>query len=177
MLVMDGSGASDFQVNQADVARYREQLTSLRRAAGPEAWLLVHQPLWTVGNANPPGREPNLFFGNPNLLAAIEPLLPYPVRQVVSGHQHIFVALAAAGRPAQLVVGQGGTMLDDPVPTPLPPGLLSGGARIDDARFILEFGYMVLNRTNDGWTGLVRDTHGRTISTCTLPSSGVTCTP
>ncbi len=176
-LVLDSSYAGDLTAAPDRVAAYAAQFREVRRLAGSPAWLLTHKPLWAVGHAGEKDGHERLFFGNPTLDAAMGRALPSGVRLVLSGHVHLFEALGfTSGRPPQLVVGNGGTLLDPPLTTPL-RGLRVGGTRIAGGRTVHRHGYLTLEAAAGEWRATVWDPAGIPVLTCTLRGRTLACPP
>jgi hypothetical protein len=96
---------------------------------------------------------------------------------VVSGHIHHFASFSFAGgdRPAQLIVGTGGDVgaaadtpkfLDDQVSLD----------RMVARRFGFDrYGFLVLDRTGDDWSGDFYDVSDSPIAHCRLAGRALTC--
>jgi len=74
--MLDSSSVKDSQVDPAQVAEYRRQFTDLREMAGPNAWLLTHDPLRVFGHAGVQNGVEQSFQDNENLEQASAGLLP-----------------------------------------------------------------------------------------------------
>jgi hypothetical protein len=177
LLMLDSANADDYQAVPDEVRAYKAQFDQLASLAMAHSWLLTHRPVWVFGHAGETNGIERLFRDNPTLQAASGNELPTGVALVISGHIHLFESLAFAGaRPAQLVVGNGGTALDPNVQTPL-IGLQIAGATVSDGTVIDEFGYMTIERTGDAWVGTLRDVDGMPLLTCALLAGAVECAP
>ena len=152
LLMLDSADADDAAAPPDKVVALRGQAEQLFGQTGPHAWLLTHRPVWALaqGEHIPPGAETNA-----TLRAALRGLLPAGLDMVVSGHVHMFAAYDfGADRPAQLVVGNGGTAADA-VEQPAEPGLSIDGLALQDALQDARNGYLVLDRMPTGWHGTV----------------------
>src|SRR6516164_9803893 len=74
-------------------------------------------------------------------------------------------------RPPQLVVGTGGVKLakEPDVPKKI------NGARVTDALFLREFGFIVWDRDGANWKGRLFDRHNKQIARCDLAGTQLTC--
>ena len=97
------------------MSRCFEQTLKLLRAApvDQKLWLFSHKPVWYDLLA--PGAQPNAFQ------SALKKTVPANLQVSFAGHQHAFATYNfapdadpqhPAGRPAQVVVGGGGTQLE-----------------------------------------------------------------
>jgi len=156
-------------------------------------WLLTHKPVWYDLIA---------AEGQPNALQAVlreraQAFLPPAtvdrVQLVISGHAHVFQTLNFAGdadrqhypqgRPAQLLVGGGGTQLEARDPqSPLYEADRAGSrerlqvdARLYDGvpaasgLLLNRYTLLLLERGVAGWQGQVLDAQGRRLANCALP--------
>lgn len=176
--VLDSANACDELVNFAD--RYAQQLAGIAaRLDGGGAgtvWLMGHRPVWGVegttsdppyqcGNERGTGPAQPYAVLNRTLECALvagaagapgTALLP-ELDLLLAGHMHRFEWLsfaAAAGRPPQLIVGNGGVLEDTAPPTG------SFSQIVDDQPAsgfsVEEFGFVQLGRdAAGGWSGAV----------------------
>ncbi|MBL8489711.1 MAG: metallophosphoesterase [Rhodocyclaceae bacterium] len=189
LAVADNSGHEDYRplaASAADLATFRATLGVLRRQPAPaNLWLLSHRPIWY--DLLRPESEPNAFQ------AALREAAPATLQLAFSGHQHAFRTLAFAdgadpvhyplGRPAQVIVGGGGTQLEAMDPdSPLyegtsgpgsreergPGGRLFDGVSAANGLLLNRHGFLFLERDGGGWTGTVRDARGAAIAPCRI---------
>lgn len=164
LLMLDSANADDIHESPQQVAIYRQQFETLRRLAGPNAWLLTHRPLWAFGHLGEQNGSETLFRDNPNLQAASGNVLPGGVRLVLSGHIHLFEWLRFAGpRPPQVVAGNGGTLLDPPITTPL-SGLQIAGLPVVAGTDWDAFGFLTLDAAGSDWLLTPYDAAGQPVS-------------
>jgi hypothetical protein len=111
LVVLDSSSANDTAVENADVyaALGRRAVSLLRGGPRTTGWLLTHKPVYGWERFDGPDEPP--VWTNLTLQAALDPLVE-PFAAVVSGHLHLFQTVELPGRPAQLTLGDGGTLLD-----------------------------------------------------------------
>ena len=178
--VIDTADVNDRQLGRDRLAFYESQL-SPSRAGGKsgQTWLVTHKPLWGYELTSAGQR---LVEANPFLAAAANlmdspgrPQLP-AMNMVVAGHIHLFGALDFGGvlRPAQLIVGDGGTALE-------PADTRSGQRKIDGlmARYTVKdsFGYLVLDRKKKGWVGTLYSVEDTVLATCKQQGRHIECRP
>lgn len=191
LVIADNAGAEDYfpaTARAADVGLFERHLQVLDTLpAGRPAWLLAHRPIWYDMLAA--SAQPNA------LQVALRKRLPANVQLAFSGHQHVFqtinfsptadAAYHPAGRPAQIVVGGGGTELEayDPE-SPFYEGACGPGskerARPDRQSYdgatassgivVNRYSFLLLERdANDRrWSGTLLDPDGVTLSDCRL---------
>jgi hypothetical protein len=162
-LMLDSADADDQTAAVEPVAHYRTQFTSLLAQARPGAWLLTHRPVWAL--AQFPGVTPGTS-GNATMQAAIQGLIPASLDMVLSGHVHDFTAYDfGPARPAQLVVGEGGSA-NDAIAQPLDPGVKIDGLAIRKVLGFADYGYLTLDRATVGWNGTVHGLDDAVLATC-----------
>ncbi len=126
LVLLDSSNADDTAVQNADVyAALGRRAVALLRGRNATGWLLTHRPVYAWERFRGPGTDP--IWTNLTLQAALDSLIE-PFAAVLSGHLHLFQTVELPDRPAQLVLGDGGTKLDSPdqggpLPTFGPTGL------------------------------------------------------
>jgi hypothetical protein len=165
LLLFDGANADDQTADPTKVAVYRDQLQSLLSNVPQHSWLLTHRPVWALveGSDVAPGTTLNATEQ-----AAIRDLVPAGLDMVVSGHIHDFTSYEfGPSRPAQLVVGEGGDA-NDAISQPVHPGIDIDGEKIRRALAIPDYGYVVLHRASQGWTGVVYSLTDSVLAHCRL---------
>ena len=126
LLVLDSADADDATAAPDKAAALRLQAQALfalipLSQPGPHAWLLTHRPVWALAEGG--DADPGLQ-ANATLREALRGIVPAWLDMVVSGHVHMFAAYDfGPGRPAQLVVGNGGDSTEG-VAQPAGPGTL-----------------------------------------------------
>ncbi len=172
LLVFDSADADDGSADAAKVAGYAAQLKTLLGDVPPHAWLLTHRPVWALEQG--PDAKPGETL-NATEQAAIRGLVPANLDMVLSGHVHDFTSYEfGPGRPAQLVVGEGGDA-KDAITQPVNPGIAIEGMSIRHALAIADYGYVVLHRTSQGWTGTVYAITDQVMAHCRLHGRDLTC--
>jgi hypothetical protein len=174
LLVLDGADADDDTADPGKVALYRGQLQSLLTEVPTHAWLLTHRPVWAVaeGEGTPQGATLNATEQ-----AAIRDLVPPELDMMLSGHVHDFTSYEfGPGRPAQLVVGEGGDT-HAAIVQPISPGITIDGMKLRRTFAISDYGYVVLHRVDQGWTGTVYSVTDQVLARCRLRGREVSCHP
>ena len=172
LLMFDGADADDDTADPAKVALYRQQLQSLLAEAPVHSWLLTHRPFWALvqGEDAKPGSTLNATEQ-----AAIRDIVPSNLDMVLSGHIHDFTSYDfGPSHPAQLVVGEGGDS-NQAITQPLAAGIVVDGAKLRRGFAIADYGYLVLHRTNEGWSGTVHAVNDRLLARCRLRARALTC--
>ena len=192
LVVADNAAHEDYRPAAAtplDVEVFQRTLRMLTappaRADAPPVWLLMHRPIWydLLDAAAPPNALQTVLAGK----------LPASVEFVFAGHQHAFqtinfsptadLANYPSGRPAQVLVGTGGTQLEafDPQ-SPLyegkvgvggmeraqPDGRFYAGVAAASGVVINRYGFLLLERDDQGWAARLLDPDGKAISHCRL---------
>ena len=117
------------------------------------------------------------------LAAGNGPLLfPAGIDALLSGHDHLFEAVSfATGQPPQIIAGNGGTWLDEPLPRPLPPGATPArDAIVATISSSATFGFVTLQRDPGAaasWQVEAWDRDGRLLTRCALFERRTTCVP
>jgi len=184
--VIDTADVNDQQLSTDRLAFYESQIAAApqqTKAQKSEAtWVITHKPLWgyeltRTGQA--------LVEHNP-LLAAAAGAMDKPrtaqlpdVQLLLAGHIHLFASLdfangGASLRPPQLIVGDGGTMLDS-------SDLRSGEQMIDGllTKYSVKdsFGYFVMNREKSGWRGTLYSVDDTVLASCKQTGRQIECLP
>ena len=170
--VLDTSFPPDARVDPAMAAILRQELEAIGTAAATApTMLLTHKPAWAITR----GAHDRVYGSSQTYAAAAGDSLPRALQVAISGHIHLFESLTFTnGGPGQLVVGNSGTMLERPTPSDL-SGMQAAGRTIADGLEIHEFGFMVMERTTDGWTGRVLDETAALLATCTVVPGPLAC--
>jgi hypothetical protein len=174
LLMLDGADADDGTAAPDKVAFYRGQLRTLLAGAPPHSWLLTHRPVWGLVQA--PDVKPRTTL-NATEQAAIRDLVPASLDMALSGHIHDFTSYDFGGsRPAQLVVGEGGDA-NDPIAQPAKPGVAIDGIAIRRVLAIPDYGYVLLRRASQGWSGTVYGVNDQVLAHCRLHGREIACRP
>jgi Calcineurin-like phosphoesterase len=177
-VILDNSDAPDFKSTSADIERYASQLAGLHPPSG--SWLVTHRPIWGILTVRTDStRKRQLLVLNETLekaVAATGGSLPAGIELVVSGHIHLWQAIAFADkRPPQLVLGSGGTDLSPPVEGAL-SGLEIGGTQVAFGRSEHLWGFTRFAPGEAGaWNVTFFDPEGRAQVTCSVAQREIGC--
>lgn len=174
LFVVDSADAEDLLPTPGGVSAFSARLDSIdRRRPDTPAWLVTHRPVWNparladlVGDGLVNATERQAVRGRP---------LP-GVDLIVSGHVHNFASLSfGPARPAQIVVGTGGDLLDlESAPPPT-----TGSAGVDGMRADIftmgRWGFFVFDRHGRDWDGKFYDAHDRVAAICRLHRRDLSC--
>jgi hypothetical protein len=195
--VMDSADTDDATAPAELVAIFNRQFEQLGASTETgHGWIVTHRPIWGV--------DPKVV-GKPragceeaaSAAEAMSPQLPgfnavdYPVNRteqvsadgrklagtdmILAGHVHLFTALSfGPQRPSQLIVGNGG---DNPnVAVAGPPRRTETIDGLPAHVFQLQrYGYLMLDRTRDGWTGTVFSIDDQVLGMCHLTGRQIDC--
>ncbi len=174
VIVMDSALADDIKVVPEQATVYEQQFQQLQTMAHKPTWLLIHRPIWGIGQAQ--GIFPLTYATNQTLQAASKNQLPDAVSLILSGHIHIFEMLDFADqRPPQSITGNSGTALDAEIFSAL-PGRTIAGTKVSHGTSIGKFGFMTLEQQDNGrWVGTARDVDGSAQANCVIQDKQVIC--
>jgi hypothetical protein len=188
--VIDSADVEDKQLSTIRLALYEAQIAAI--PPGPaskkpeETWVVTHKPLWGYELTR---AGQSMAEQNP-LLAAVATAMDKPaaaqlpeVNMLLAGHVHFFAAIDFARdkqplRPAQLIVGDSGTALEE-------ADVRNGEQMVDGlmAKYAVKdtFGYFVLDRTQKGrrgeWTGTLYSVDDAVLATCGQRGRQIECLP
>lgn len=172
LVVMDNGNASDTDAPDPLVQTYQADFDWLSKLPPGPAWLAMHHPIWGVVRF-----APGVVVGGNRTLMVAEAKtgLPSNVSLMLAGHIHTFEAINyTQNLPPQLIVGEGGTKLDD-APGSL-DGFTLGAVTIADGFSLPHNGFVVLTRNGDRWDVDVYDAaSGKTVRNCTVASRRIDC--
>lgn len=175
LLVFDSADADDLLAPPEKVAVYAGQFAPLLAQAPAGSWLLLHHPVWALWQ----GPLPPLFTSlstNQTLQAAIRGLVPATLDLVLSGHVHDFISYDfGPERPPQLIVGTGGTELQELGRDPI-AGAEIDGMRVREGIALQRFGYLVLDRNPaGGWDGVFHAPDDAVLARCRIAGRRLEC--
>jgi hypothetical protein len=166
---LDSSAVNENEVVAEELEVYAKQLGTVRAR---NAWLVAHHPFWGV-RAGPAGAPP--VAQTTLLQRAWDKAAPQGIDVVVSGHTHLFELLSyGSSRPLQIVAGDGGTNLADPVPDQV-NGMDVHGVMVAASQNKRAFGYTLLTRQGAGWKMSLRDLDRRALITCNISGREAQC--
>jgi hypothetical protein len=199
MNVMDSADTDDTAAPANLVALFRKQFEELGAATETgHGWILTHRPIWGVDPKVPgkgkkaaaedandpppadlpaplPGYKAVDFPSNRTEQVAADPLALAGTDMILSGHVHLFTALSFGDqRPVQLIVGNGG---DNPNVAVAGPG--ARRETIDnksaDLFQLQRYGYLVMDRTKDGWSGTAYSVDDQILGVCRFSGRTANC--
>jgi hypothetical protein len=143
---------------------------------------MSHHPVLAFA-ANPSNPQAP-FPGNAGLQSVLQSLHPtvlFPpnIEALLAGHNHVFEMVSfATAQPPQFVSGNAGDWVDQPFPSPFPPGLQPApGAVVAELVATNRFGFMTMDRAAAGWNMTAWDVHAVALTTCTLGERKARCAP
>jgi hypothetical protein len=157
-----------------EVARYREAFDRIRADLRPgPTFFFTHRPIWGLTAHGD---------GDDRQIAVVERTLQHAgaadlkVDAVFGGHLHVLQHVAAtAARPDSFVSGAGGTRLSTPLSADLlakhPEALAELGIDSAGLKYDYAFGYLIAERTNEGYIVSAKNLAGGTLWTVPLPST------
>ncbi len=174
---LDVSNPSDAHI-LAEYEKEMRTVAALAAAPGMQSVFVCHHPVLGFSTDKKSGTS----FGNQALMSAMKPLngtryFPAGVEVALDGHVHIFEAIDfSSPQPATIVTGHGGDNLDSELPDPLPVALSSAaGVEVDFVAHSRSFGYLVMDRSPDGWILRAQRIDGSTLVVCTLTQKHLAC--
>lgn len=166
--MIDSASVDDSKRIPEQIERFTAQLASLKVT---HAWIADHHPFWGLR----PDAASTLAINTPGLAEAWNQAKPQGIDLVLSGHTHLFEFLAFDnGRPPQVVAGDSGTDLQNPLPADL-KGTPVIGATVVSADSRREFGYVLLTRDGSAWRLELRNPEGKARATCRIDGSHASC--
>jgi predicted phosphodiesterase len=168
LLLFDSADADDYLAPPDKVAAYAAQLAPLLAKAPPHAWMLTHRPVWGLSSGPFAGLAVNLTEQ-----MALRGQIPANLDLVLSGHLHDFLSYEfGPERPAQLIVGTGGASLYD---VERPVGVEIDGMPVRRGLALNRFGYLVLERSDNGWDGTLYAVDDTVLARCRLAGREIDC--
>jgi hypothetical protein len=185
LAIVDSAGGSDttadgFAAIQRPAYEAAARLTAAR--PGRENWLVTHRPLYgfVTDTFAKPGVPFNPWTAVDQTAASFGLLGTYDL--VFSSHVHIAQAVQIPGLPGQLVLGNGGTLLDPAVGYPLPSTGPTGAAGQSypapvSAWVAPRFGYAMAypGTTIGSWRLLMKEPLGGQFARCGIARRSIYC--
>jgi len=171
LIVTDNASAVDLSPPSSLVDTYKQDFAAFPKLANGETWIAGHHPIWGVVGLN----LGIVVGGNATLMDAEDDAgIPSNVGLMLAGHIHTFEAINyAGGLPPQLIVGEGGDILDE-APSDL-SGRSVGAVKITTGLSLPGWGFTLLTRTGDHWTADVFNSAGAHERTCTIAARHIDC--
>ncbi len=184
LAIVDSSGGNDSSVSPyAAIQRptYEQAASLAAPQAGRETWLVTHRPLFGFASSvfATPG-QPVAWYSADQAAAAWGLLGTYDM--ILSSHLHVAEAVQLPGLPAQLILGNAGTMLDPASGYALPTqGFTVGPDQAypvpSSAWVDVRFGYAMATpqAARGTWRLQMRDPAGVDFATCGLRNQRLYC--
>lgn len=177
LVMLDSSATSEDDLDEKQVAEYTSELRSVQVE---HAWLVDHHPFWGVkpgdrGTGVRPLSAPlEEAWRRANVAGGLR-----GIDLVLSGHIHLFALLPFdSGRPIQIVSGDGGTALSEPIPASV-DGTVIQGTTVRGSQARVDFGFTWLRKSpqtsDDGWDLSLQSTTGAAIVRCALRNGRAAC--
>lgn len=194
--IMDSADTDDTMAPADLVALFTKQFDQLGSATETgHGWILTHRPIWgldpkVIGKPRPGQESVTEAEGMTPLLPGFD-AVDYPSNRteqvaadnralagtymIVSGHVHLFTTLSYnQKRPVQLIVGNGG---DNPNIAVVGPGIRTETIDGIAANIyqLQRYGYLMMDRTLDGWVGTVFSVDDEILGMCTFVGRKGSC--
>jgi hypothetical protein len=169
LVMLDSSATVEDSLDPKQIAEFTSELRSVHVQ---HAWLVDHHPFWGVK----PGVEGEVVRQlSAPLEKAWEQASPSGIDMVLSGHVHMFAVIPfGSGRPMQIVSGDGGTQLSEPVPASV-DGTVIQGTAVRGSQTRIDFGFTWLTNSGGAWNLSLRSTSGMAIVQCALKDGRAAC--
>lgn len=169
-IVTDSSTVDDGCTDTCNSGAYAADFAAMKPAPG--TWLVTHKPFWAFGSS---------YAATTMLQQALTAWggkLPDGIDLALAGHIHVWEALSFADkRSPQLVLGTGGSSLDQKIEAPL-TGRAIGGTTVSYGRAEQRFGYTIFRPgTGGAWTATFVDPRGKPGFGCVVKPTEVSCDP
>lgn len=172
LLMLDSSAAKEATHDEKQIAKFAEELASI---PVENAWLVDHHPFWGFEDDKNP-LKPVVALTWP-LEEAWDKAEPKGIDMILSGHIHLFEVISFEnGRPVQLVAGDGGTDLADPISTSL-NGALAAGQFVTASENSHQFGYTLFTKSASGWQLTLKNGRRQPLATCSIAGGHAICHP
>ncbi len=191
--MLDSAAVKEDETEETQVTEYTKQLTDIAaRLTTQHAWLVDHHPFWAFksgGKSDERRREDKedkedepRSISAP-LEAAWDRAVPKGIDLVLSGHIHLFELLSfAAGskrsiRPVQIVAGDGGTDLAEPIKASV-NGIDVHGIKVVASESQRQFGYTALNRAgkkDQRWRAVLKNRERVGLLACAIKNATALC--
>lgn len=171
LYILDTTEAEERTVIGAQLPFLRSQLAVAKDAPGP-VWYAFHKPIFSLFRS----RIGETLGINETLAAAAHDSIPAAVQAILSGHLHAFEALSfREDRPAQFVIGVGGTTMDPHIPANF-DGATIGEATVEQGRGVATtFGFATFERGDGEWLVTNYDAEAKPRLRCHLRGRQLDC--
>lgn len=165
LAILDSSAAEDEQAKDSDVKYYASQIGAIE-TFGQRQWILTHKPFWALFGKK--DREPGAI--NQTLQESARKMgtmmAQSPIDMILAGHIHLFETLTFQDQgPSQLVLGNGGTELNEVTPelkSPFFEGIPIDDRKVRQATILKDFGYLMLEyeQASGDWNAIAYNKNG-----------------
>ncbi len=176
-VVVDSAYGDDCNVSSIYDTQRARYLAAANLAKKQNSWLIVHRPIvgWQVNDdCSPTGG----WVSSDQSAASAGLLGNYQI--LVSSHVHVVEAINIPGIPGQLVIGNGGTLLDPVLGAisttsgPSTPQITYGAPT--SSWMSSQFGYVIgIPKSSTQWDLQMRNPAGATFALCALKSKNIAC--
>jgi hypothetical protein len=186
LIIFDSAKMPYKALSKTDPAHaiYLAQLQEMGKVAAQADFnfFIDHHPILGLGPLLRNAEGVKIFPGNAALQDLLQglygpQLFPPEVQATIGGHVHLFEAISfASGHPTQFVSGNGGSSLDQPLPTPLPPDAKTfSGAKVAQFMNTNEVGFMTMERIDASWKIQAWNKNGKLLNTCLMQERKTSC--
>lgn len=176
VVVVDSSSGNDCEPSSIVPLERTRYERAQQLAKGRESWLVVHRPItgWQPSDDCAPDGG---WVSADQAAASLGPLDPF--QMLLSSHIHVAEAVYIPGVPGQLVIGNGGTLLEPgtgPVAATGPTFTGVSYPAPTSSWVDKRFGYVMASpASGSGWTMQMHEPSGGIYAKCSLASKRVTC--
>ncbi len=174
---LDPASAKDAPMLARFQAQFR-RVAELAAKPGTLSLFTNHHPILGLT----PKAANSVIGGNRALLSAMQAdygtaYYPPGIQVALHGHTHLFEAINfASDHPATFLSGNSGDNVDQSLPDPLPADSSpAAGVVIDQITQSNTFGFLVLDRLQEGWAFKAYRRDGTLMTTCLLNKSKINC--
>ena len=175
LFLIDSAETLDDKAPDKLVADFTARLDAMAAHQGANpVWIVTHHPIW---HATRRGGE-GLTDGGTNATqrAAVKGRDLKGVQMVLSGHVHNFTSLNfGSARPAQLIVGAGGDVMDPGESPRADFGAVTVDGLPAQGFTMGRFGYFVFDRAGKDWVGSFHDLTDAVVTKCRLHERELSC--
>lgn len=140
--IFDSSYGKDSDYTEEQIKAFSKQFDSLLQKNNPKpAWFLTHRPLWSHA------KKSVIFYHDGNIaqVRAFGNKFPANISAIISGHVHIAQIIFMEGKPTQIMVGNGGSLLYSQDQKPVLCRVDLEGAKAKEIRTLHGFGFAILD--------------------------------
>jgi hypothetical protein len=175
VIVLDAGSAQDVTPNDESTAAFAEQFQQMEELIGDEtAWLVSHKAFWTLG-ADGDGNPVEWTTATFREAGYLQPHTGIDL--ILAGHVHMAQLLwftEGSELPAEIVAGNGGTMLEWFEDGAFTGEDLGDETLIEGLRY-KHFGFVTLEQVDVGWVATVRMIDGTQPASCLVADKTMAC--